>query len=368
MHFVRAAGILRAMPRPIRATIVAGAFTHNLEIARRHAGASKIWAVLKANAYGHGTSRALKALGAADGYAVLDFIDALKIRSEGIDKPILMIEGFFKPDDIPMLAKHRLTPVIHNLEQIEMLGKVTHVGTIDAYLKVNSGMNRLGFNADNVRLAWNSLKENPGIRSVTVMTHFADADGEGGVAAQLQWFNEMTKDFEAPRSLANSAALLRFPEETRADWVRPGIMLYGCSPFSFKTAEDLGLRPAMTLTSEIIGVQHLQPGEKVGYGMTYEAGQEMTIGVVACGYADGYPRHAPTGTPVLVAGQRTTTVGRVSMDLLCVDISHIEEAYVGTPVTLWGEGLSCDEVAQAAGTVSYELLCALSPRVPVVEA
>jgi len=368
MRFARAAGILRPMPRPIRATIVSGAFTHNLEIARRHAGTAKIWAVLKANAYGHGLMRAVKALGAADGYAVLDFVDALRMRSEGIDKPILMIEGFFKPDDLPLLAKHRLTPVIHNIEQITMLEKVTQVGTIDAYLKVNSGMNRLGFGADNIRLAWNALKGNPGISAVTLMTHFADADGESGVAAQLQWFNELTQSFEAPRSLANSAALLRFPEETRADWVRPGIMLYGCSPFTFKTAEELELRPVMTLGSELVAVQHLQPGERVGYGMTYEAAQEMTIGVVACGYADGYPRHAPTGTPVLVAGQRTGTVGRVSMDLLCVDISHIEEAYIGTPVTLWGEGLPCDEVAQAAGTVSYELLCALSPRVPVAEA
>ncbi|MGH8765152.1 MAG: alanine racemase [Burkholderiales bacterium] len=356
------------MSRPIRATIVAAALTHNLEVARRHAGPAKIWAVLKANAYGHGLMRTVAALGAADGYALLDFVDALKLRSVGVDKPILMIEGIFKPEDVPLLGKHRLTPVIHNLEQVEMLEKFPQAGTMDVYLKVNSGMNRLGFGADSVRLAWNALANLPGIGTVTLMTHFADADGEAGVAAQLQWFDELTQPFEGPRSLANSAALLRFPDETRADWVRPGILLYGCSPFTFKTAVELDLRPAMTLTSEIVGVQHLQPGERVGYGMTYEAGQEMTIGVVACGYADGYPRHAPTGTPVLVAGQRTTTVGRVSMDMLCVDISNIEEAYVGTPVTLWGDGLSCDEVAQAAGTVSYELLCALSPRVPVVEA
>jgi len=355
------------MPRPIRATISAAALAHNLAVARRHAGPAKVWAVLKANAYGHGLMRAAQALKAADGYAVLDFVDALRLRSTGIDKPILMIEGFFKADDVSLLVKHRLTPVIHNLEQLEMLEKTPPGGAIDVYLKVNSGMNRLGFGADNVRLAWNALANNPAIGSVTLMTHFADADGESGVAGQLQWFDQLVQPFEGPRSLANSAALLRFPEETRADWVRPGIILYGCSPFTFKTAEELELKPAMTLRSEIVGVQHLQPGERVGYGMTYEAGQEMTIGVVACGYADGYPRHAPTGTPVLVAGQRTTTVGRVSMDLLCVDISSIEEAYVGTPVTLWGEGLSCDEVAHAAGTVSYELLCALSPRVPVDE-
>jgi len=367
MTFVRAAGILRLMPRPIRASISAAALAHNLTIARQHAGAAKIWAVVKANAYGHGLLRTAQALRAADGFAMLDFAEALQLRAAGIEKPILMLEGFFKPGDIATLEQHKLTPVIHSIEQIEMLEKAGLRGPLDVYMKVNSGMNRLGFAVDNVRLAWNALEGNPRIASVTLMTHFADADGDGGIAAQLQWFNELAQPFEAPRSLANSAALLRFAEDARADWVRPGIMLYGCSPFSFKSAEDIGLRPAMTLATEIIGVQHLQAGERVGYGMGYEAAQEMTIGVVACGYADGYPRHAPSGTPVLVAGQRTGTVGRVSMDMLCVDISDIPEAYVGTPVTIWGEGLSCDEVAQAAGTVSYELLCALAPRVPVVE-
>jgi alanine racemase len=356
------------MPRPIRATISASALAHNLAIARQHAGGAKIWAVLKANAYGHGLLRAAQALAGADGYAVLDFVEALKLRSSGVDKPILMLEGFFKPEDLPLIARHRLTPVIHNVTQLEMLEKVTFVGKMDVYLKVNSGMNRLGFTVDNVRLAWNALEAHPGVDSVTLMTHFADADGENGVAAQLQWFNELTQPFDsAARSLANSAALLRFPDDTRADWVRPGIMLYGCSPFAFKSAGEIGLKPAMTLGSELIAVQNLQPGERVGYGLTYEAAQEMTVGVVACGYADGYPRHAPNGTPVLVAGQRTGTVGRVSMDMLCVDISNIEEAYIGTPVTLWGEGLPCDEVAQAAGTVSYQLLCALTQRVPVLE-
>ena len=371
MTFARAPGILPAMPRPIRATISAAALAHNLGVARSHAGSSRIWAVLKADAYGHGLLRAAQALEAADGFAILDFVDALRLREAGLHKPILMLEGFFKPEDIPLLTRHRLTPVIHSMDQVEMLEKAGIDGKIDVYLKVNSGMNRLGFAVDNLRLAWNALGAHAGVESVTLMTHFADADGDSGVAAQLQWFNELTQPLlgtdPAPRSLANSAALLRYPEETRADWVRPGIMLYGCSPFGFKSAEDIGLRPVMTLASEIIGVQHLQPGEYVGYGLTYQAAQEMTIGVIACGYADGYPRHAPSGTPVLVAGQRTTTVGRVSMDMLCVDISDIPEAYIGTPVTLWGEGLSCDEVAASAGTVSYELLCALSPRVPVTE-
>jgi len=375
MTFARPAGILRPMPRPISATIDASALSHNLAIARSHAGAAKIWAVVKANAYGHGLLRAAAALREADGFALLDFAEALRVRGAGIEKPILMLEGFFKPKDVDLLLQHRLTPVIHNMEQIEMLQKAwsTHAraGALDVYLKVNSGMNRLGFAVDNVRLAWNALHGNPRIASVTLMTHFADADGDGGIAAQLQWFNELTQPLAetspVPRSLANSAALLRYPQEACADWVRPGIMLYGCSPFTFKSAEDIGLKPVMTLRSEIVGVQNLQAGERVGYGMTYEAAQEMTIGVVACGYADGYPRHAPSGTPVLVAGQRAGTVGRVSMDMLCVDISDIPEAYVGTPVTLWGEGLPCDEVAQAAGTVSYQLLCGLAPRVPIVE-
>jgi alanine racemase len=367
MTFDRSTGILRAMPRPIRATIDAAAFAHNFAVARRHAGQARIWAVLKANAYGHGLLRAARALAAADGFAVLDFVEALRLREAGVAKPILMLEGFFKPADIELLARHRLTPVIHNVEQIEMLEKARFEAALPVYLKVNSGMNRLGFTLDNVRLAWNALEAHPGVESVTLMTHFADADGEGGVAAQLQWFRELVQPFDAPCSLANSAALLRYPDETRADWARPGIMLYGCSPFSFKSAAEIGLRPAMTLASEIIAIQRLQPGEWIGYGHTYQATQEMTIGVVACGYADGYPRHAPTGTPVLVAGARTATVGRVSMDMLCVDLSELPEAYVGSPVTLWGEGLSCDEVAASAGTVSYELLCSLAPRVPVTE-
>ena len=355
------------MPRPIRATISSGALAHNLRTAKALAGGAKVWAVLKANAYGHGVERAARALQAADGFAVLDFQEAARLRVAGVAKPILMLEGFFKPIDLPLLPKYSLTPVIHNAEQVEMLRLTELAGEIDVYLKVNSGMNRLGFTVDGLRPAYNAMRMHPQVRSVTLMSHFADADGASGVRAQLDWFNEITKGFEAPRSLANSAALIRFPEETRADWVRPGIMLYGCSPFSDRSAESLGLLPAMTLTSELIATQHLQAGEKVGYGFSYEAVGELTVGVVACGYADGYPRHAPSGTPVLVNGKRTRTVGRVSMDMICVDISAIQEAYIGTPVTLWGEGLSADEVAASAGTLSYELLCALAPRVTVCE-
>ena len=352
------------MPRPIRAAISQGALEHNLLVAKAYAAAAKIWAVIKANAYGHGLERAARGLELADGFAVLDFQEAERLRLAGVAKPILMLEGFFKPADIALIHRYGLTPVIHNPEQVEMLRLTALPGEIDVYVKVNSGMNRLGFTVDNLRAAYNAIRMHAQVRQVTLMTHFADADGASGVAGQLEWFRDLTKDYEAPRSLANSAALIRFPE-TRGDWVRPGIMLYGCSPFADRSAESLELKPAMTLTSEIIATQHLQPGERIGYGFGYEAVGEMTIGVVACGYADGYPRHAPIGTPVLVNGSRTRIVGRVSMDMICVDISDIPEAYIGTPVTLWGEGLSADEVAAAAGTLSYELLCALAARVPV---
>jgi alanine racemase len=358
------------MPRPIRATVSAGALAHNLLVAKAYAGRAKVWAVLKANAYGHGLERAARALEAADGFAVLDFQEAARLRLAGVSRPILMLEGFFKPVDLPLLAKYALTPVIHNPEQVELLKAADLGGEIDVYLKANSGMNRLGFAVDALRAAYNSVRMHRQVRNITLMTHFADADGPAGVQAQMQWLEEMARPIEglakAARSVANSAALIRFPE-ARGDWVRPGIMLYGCSPFADKTAAQLDLQPVMTLSSELIATQHLQAGERIGYGFSYEAVGEMTIGVVACGYADGYPRHAPTGTPVLVNGKRTRTVGRVSMDMICIDISDIHDAYIGSPVTLWGAGLPADEVATAAGTVSYELLCALAPRVPVAE-
>ena len=356
------------MPRPIRAAISAAALAHNLQIARRHAGRAKLWAVLKANAYGHGLERAARALEAADGFAVLDFDEAARLRAMRVNKPILMLEGLFGPEDVPLLAHHDLTPVVHRAEQVQMLSDARLAPPLDVYLKANSGMNRLGFGAAGLRDAFEALRSIPGIRTVTLMTHFADADGAGGVAGQLAAFEAMAAPLGAlPRSLANSAALLRFPKQTAADWARPGIMLYGCSPFSDRSAQALGLQPVMSLTSQLIAVQRLSAGDRVGYGFSFEATAPASIGVVACGYADGYPRHAPSGTPVLVNGRRTRTVGRVSMDMIAVDITDDPGARIGAPVTLWGEGLSADEVGAAAGTLSYELLTKLTARVPVVE-
>ena len=354
------------MPRPIRASIDLEALRHNYLLAKNRAGHAKAFAVVKANAYGHGLDRALQALGeVADGFALLDLAEARAVRAAGLVQPVALLEGFFEPADLAEIAALRLMPAIHSEAQLAMLERATLAAPIDVLLKVNSGMNRLGFTADSLPAALAQLRALPCVRGITVMTHFARADDEVGVGAQLARFKKMTAGLDLPVSLANSAALLRFPEAT-GQIVRPGIMLYGSSPMpDMLSAEAIGLRPVMTLTSEIIGVQDVVAGERVGYGGTFEASAPTRVGVVACGYADGYPRHAPTGTPILVEGRRTRVLGRVSMDMLACDLTHLPDAGVGSAVTLWGEGLAADEVASAAGTISYELFCALAARVPV---
>jgi alanine racemase len=355
----------RAM-RPIRVRIDSAALRHNLGAARRRAPRSRICAVVKANAYGHGLARAARAFAAAEGLALIELEAALELRRAGERRPIMLLQGFFSPEELEPIAAHGLTTVVHDPEQLAMLEKTRLPGRIAVVAKLNTGMNRLGFPAENVRSVLDRLRDCPSAGAVALMTHFADADGKRGVRWQLERFEAATTGVDLPRSLANSAALLRYPESHK-DWVRPGIMLYGCSPFPDESAEALGLKPAMTLASELIAVRDLRLGDGVGYGGTYTASGPMRIGIVACGYADGYPRHAPTGTPILVCGRRTRTLGRVAMDMLFADLTGIPEAAVGSPVTLWGEGLSADEVAASAGTVSYELLCALTPRVPVAE-
>jgi len=350
--------------RPIRVRIDSAALRHNLGAAKRRAPHSRIWAVVKANAYGHGLARAAAALAGADGLALIELEGALELRRAGERRPILLLQGFFSPQELEPIAAHGLAVVVHEVEQIAILEKARLPKKIAVYAKLNTGMNRLGFSEPDLPGALERLRSCA--EGITLMTHFADADGKRGVRWQLERFEAMSTGAKFPRSLANSAATLRFPE-THADWVRPGIMLYGCSPFPDESAEKLELRPAMTLSSELIAVRKLGAGDSVGYGCTFTASEPMRVGVIACGYADGYPRHAPTGTPVLVCGRRTRTLGRVAMDMLFADLTGIPEAAVGSPVTLWGEGLSADEVAASAGTVSYELLCALSPRVPVTE-
>jgi alanine racemase len=350
--------------RPIRARIDSAALRHNLAAAKRLAPRARVWAVVKANAYGHGLVRTAKAL-AADGLGLIELEAALELRRAGEKRPILLMQGFYSPGELEPIAVNGITTVVHHAEQLSMLEKARPSAKIPVYLKLNSGMNRLGFAGNELEDAHARLARCAG--EITLMTHFADADGRRGVQWQLERFTKLSAGLNNPRSLANSAAILRYPE-THTEWVRPGIMLYGCSPFADTSAEKLGLKPVMTLSTELIAVRELREGDSVGYGCTFTASGPMRVGIVACGYADGYPRHAPTGTPILVCGKRTRTLGRVAMDMIIADLTGISEAAVGSPVTLWGEGLSADEVAASAGTVSYELLCALSQRVPVVEA
>ena len=371
------------MPRPIEALIHTGALAHNLARARQAAPDARVWAVVKANAYGHGIERAYAGLRGADGFALLDLDEAERLRRLGWRGPVLLLEGCFEARDLELCSRLNLWHAVHHDAQIDWLAAHKTQTPHRVFLKMNSGMNRLGFRPEAFRSAWARLNALPQVDEITLMTHFADADadvgpeaeaaGARGVAAALARFEAAARDLPGERSLCNSAATLRHAATpgVAGDWVRPGILLYGSAPdHPQHDIAHWGLRPAMTLRSQLIAVQQLQRGDAVGYGGAFVAGAPMRVGVAACGYADGYPRLCPTGTPVLVDGVRTRTVGRVSMDMICVDLGPVPGAAPGSEVTLWGEGpggarLPIDEVAQSAGTIGYELMCALAPRVPV---
>lgn len=352
--------------RPIRATIHAAALRHNLALAKSKAPNSRVMAVIKADGYGHGMLRAAQALADADGFAVLRVEEGIALREAGFNQTILLLEGLFDADELSAAAQHRLALAVHCENQLYMLEQSSIAQSVDVFIKINTGMNRLGLVPARFWAIYDRLRACKAVRGMTLMTHFATADDARGIAEQLERFNALTGEMSLPRSLANSAALLRYPE-TRVDWVRPGIMIYGATPFADESAAEIGLKPTMTLSSRIIAVQNMSPGDTVGYSQLFTADKPVRVGVVACGYADGYPRHAPTGTPILVAGKRTRTLGRVSMDMLYADITGIPEADIGSLVELWGANIPVDEVASAAGTVGYELLCALARRVPVEE-
>ncbi|MBQ0921297.1 alanine racemase [Hydrogenophaga aromaticivorans] len=371
------------MPRPILATVHPEALRHNLNQALVRAPDARVWAVVKANAYGHGIERCFDALRSADGFALLDLAEAERLRALDWRGPILLLEGVFEPRDLELCSRLHLWHAVHCTEQIDWLAAHKTQVPHRVFLKLNSGMNRLGFTPTAFRAAWARLNALPQVEEISLMTHFSDADGPRGIAHQVAVFEQATADLPGERTLCNSAALLRHASTPlrgdgvttlAGDWVREGIALYGCAPdYPENTAAGWDLQPTMTLASRLIGVQQLQPGDTVGYGSAFAAEAPMRVGVVACGYADGYPRHAPTGTPVLVAGVRTRVLGRVSMDMLAVDLSPLDAAGVpagvGTEVVLWGRSasgavLAADEVAASAGTIAYELLCAVAPRVP----
>ncbi|CAN5220047.1 alanine racemase [soil metagenome] len=367
------------MPRPIEALIHVAAVAHNIAQARSHAPDAKVWAVVKANAYGHGIENVFPSLRAADGIALLDFGEAERIRTLGWRGPILLLEGCFEARDLELCSRLKLWHAVHCEQQLDWLAMHKTHEPHRVFLKLNSGMNRLGFTPSAFRAAWARLNALPQVEEISLMTHFSDADalrfGADGIAHQLATFESVAADLPGERSLSNSAATLRHSSRVNSDWVRAGIMVYGGVPdFPEHDAAHWDLRPAMTLRAKIIATQQLVAGDTVGYGSSFTATRPMRIGIVACGYADGYPRHVPSGSPVLVDGQRTTTVGRVSMDMLAVDLCDLPlSSSIGSEVTLWGCGprgavLPIDEVAHAAGTIGYELMCALARRVPVTVA
>jgi alanine racemase len=348
--------------RPITATIHLAALQHNLRRVRDCAPHARTMAVVKANGYGHGLLNVARGLAEADGFAVLRLQEALELRAAGYQQTLLLLEGVFEPKELNAAADAGISLVVHAEHQIAMLEQASLPVPIAVFVKMNTGMNRLGFMPQAFASAVARLAVCPQVSSITLMTHFATADEVPGIATALQRFVAGSQGLEYPKSLANSAAILRHPQ-SHADWVRPGIMLYGATPVQSIAAASYGLQPVMHLHSELIAVQTLPPGESLGYGATFVAERETRVGVVACGYADGYPRHAPSGTPIAVVGQVSKTLGRVSMDMLFVDITDIPDAGIGSPVELWGATIPVDAVAEACGTVGYELLCAVTSRV-----
>lgn len=357
------------MARPICALIDCEAARHNLQRIRAMAPESKIMAVVKANAYGHGIERMAPCLSEADAFAVASVDEALALRHLGVTHPIVLLEGIFCPSELPDVVEHRLELVVHSDEQIAMLK--THQGchNLVIWIKVDTGMHRLGFAPSEVARVWHQLQGLSCLaQPLRLMTHFASSDEPDAPAntSQLNEFKQLLSYLPDPLavSLSNSAAIIHLPE-SHGDWIRPGIMMYGVSP-SQTSIHDLDLKPVMTLVTRVIAVKTVAAGESVGYGGSWQATQTTQLAIIAAGYGDGYPRHIPSGTQVLVNGMHAPIVGRVSMDMMSVDVSHLGVVDVGDPVVLWGKGLPIERLAQAANTISYELLCGVTKRVPSV--
>lgn len=352
------------MTRPARARIDLRALQHNFRRVQQAAPHSKIIAIVKAHAYGHGLVRVAQALSVADAFGVACMEEAVTLREAGCDRPIVLLEGLFSPADIMLINGYRLDVVIHSLHQVEMLEQGGLSRPLDIWLKIDTGMHRLGFKPAAVAAVAERLRNIPQVATLRFMTHFACADdlSSAETAAQIRRFNATPGAGAAERSLANSAGVLGWPD-AHCEWVRPGIMLYGSSPLAGQGAAALDLQPVMTLGTELIAVNAHTRGEAVGYGGDWVCPRDMHIGVAAIGYADGYPRHAPGGMPVLVNGRPAAIAGRVSMDMICIDLGDQPDARIGDTVELWGEGLPVDDVAAQAGTISYELLCGVGSRV-----
>jgi alanine racemase len=353
--------------RPARAGVDAAALRHNLQQVRLYAPGTRVMAIIKANGYGHGLVWVARTLPDADAFGVSSLEEGIQLREAGIPQPICLLEGFFTPDELPLIARHRLEPVIHCDEQVQMLTQAAPQSRLVVWLKIDTGMHRLGFAPAQAAAVFQRLRAIPAVAQVRLMSHLARAEYPADPATQLQIdsFLAQCRQLQAESSLANSAGIMGWPASHR-DWVRPGIMLYGVSPQAGRRAAQLGLKPVMTLQTALIAVQQRRRGDSIGYGGEWRCPQDMPIGVATIGYGDGYPRHAPPGTPVLVNGRRVPLAGRVSMDMITLDLRTQPQARAGDPVVLWGEGLPVEEVAEHAGTIAYELLCRVAERIPRV--
>ncbi|QJC27991.1 alanine racemase [Enterobacteriaceae endosymbiont of Plateumaris braccata] len=355
------------MTRPIFAVINTNALKHNLQLIKKIVSKSKIWSVIKADAYGHGIKNVWKSLIQTDGFAVLTLDEAILLRKYGCNKPILLLEGFFKIKDLDIIYKYNFTITIHSYWQLNMLILNKPKYPINIYIKINSGMNRLGFNIKNISKIINIIKIIK-IINITFMAHFAKTSYKDYKIINniINYINNNINKYNFLRSFANSAAILWHPQ-THYDWVRPGIILYGASPTGhWKDIKNSKIIPVMTLNSEIISIQKLLPGNTVGYNNSYYTNKHRRIGIIACGYADGYPRNISNNTPILVDGHITKILGDISMDMIAVDLINIPNANIGSKVELWGENIKIDDIAQSANTIGYEIMCSLSKRVPLI--
>ncbi len=352
----------------VSVTVDSGALRHNLQVIRRLAPKSRVMAVIKANAYGHGLVIAARALAAADAFAVARVSEGLALREAGIKTPIVLLEGVFDRQQLDAAAAADLQLVVHSPEQMELLRAAPAHVQFKVWLKLDSGMNRLGFKGEAFRSAHAQLSSMSILKGpVNLMTHLgcADTPQRPNTAEQLMVFAAATRNLVGERSIESSAALLGFPE-AQAEWIRPGLLLYGVSPFRGSTGADHDLRPVMTLRTSIIAVKDLIEGDQVGYGGDWTARRPTRLAIAAIGYGDGYPRSASSGTPVLVNGEHAALVGRVSMDMLAIDVTDAQRAAkVGDPVVLWGEGLPVEEIAIWAETIPYTLTCGINQRVSV---
>lgn len=357
------------MTRPTRAIVDAQALQHNLAEVRRRAPRANVMAIVKANGYGHGLVWVAQTLAnSADAFGVASMEEGLVLREEGITKPICLLEGFFDPDELALLAQHDLAPVIHHESQVRALETARLPRGLSVWIKIDTGMHRLGFAPAAFRDVLGRLKSTTAVRTVRVLSHFASADDPASSAvtqAQIDTFNATVAGANLERSLANSAGIVAWPA-SHLDWVRPGIMLYGGDPQVGSAAKTFNLRPVMTLTTSLISIAQRKKGDPIGYGPEYRCPDDMPVGVAAIGYGDGYPRRMPAGTPLLLNGKRVPIVGRVSMDMLTLDLRSQPHAKIGDPVVLWGADLPADEVAARAGTISYELFCHVAKRIPRV--